>query len=70
MVGNQYKSYPSKEKGLNALETLLKAYVKDYRYDLKAIRYEYCGPHCGDKDYQTFKQIYYEELEKQNEQSR
>lgn len=64
MVGSEYKSYPSKEHGLKALEKLLMAYVKDYRYNLKDIRNEYCGSHCGEEDYLTFKQIFNEEMEK------
>lgn len=62
MVGNEYKAYPTKEQGLQALETLLQSYVDEFGYDLKAIRNRYCGNHCPEQDLITFTQIYMEEL--------
>ena len=62
MVGDEYKAYPTKEQGLQALETLLQSYVDEFGYDLKAIRNRYCGNHCGIEDLETFTQIYMEEL--------
>lgn len=49
---------------MRALETLLAKYVERYSYDLKAIRNEYCGTHCGTQDLIEFEKIYKEELYK------
>lgn len=59
--GVVYCSYDSEQDGMKALASLLERYVDKYGYDFKAIRYEYCGSHCGDVDLQTFKTIYHEE---------
>ena len=62
--GSEYCRYQNKEQGYNALETLLKKYVEKYGYDLKSIRKEYCGDHCGTKDLEEFEKIFEEELKK------
>lgn len=63
---NEYKSYPSKKQGLQALETLLKGYVDLYGYDIKKIRSIYCPTTekgC-EGDYEKFIEIYEGELKK------
>lgn len=59
---NDYCSYESEEEGLQALESLLESYVRDFGYDFKAIRNKY-NPGDG-QDYERFMVIYYEELNK------
>lgn len=60
--GNEYCSYQTKEQGYKALETLINQYIKKHGFDLSAIRYEYCGSHCGIEDLIEFEKIYQEEL--------
>lgn len=60
--GNEYCSYQTKEQGYKALETLINQYIDKYGFDLKAIRKEYCGSHCGEEDLIEFQKIYEEEL--------
>lgn len=48
---------------MKALESLLREYVKEFRYDFDAIRTKYCGNHCGQEDTDKFIQIYKEEME-------
>lgn len=59
--GNDYCRYKNKEHGYNELKELLLRYRKKYGFDLEAIRYEYCGSHCGEKDLQVFTEIFNEE---------
>lgn len=60
--GGGYCSYQTQEQGYNALKTLLERYVEKYGYDLKSIREEYCGDHCGSEDLIEFTKIYKEEI--------
>lgn len=64
--GVEYCSYSSKSEGMVSLAQLLERYVDKYGYDLEAIRYEYCGSHCGDGDLQTFTEIFNQEKERRN----
>jgi hypothetical protein len=64
--GNVYCVYDTKENGLQALKTLLERYIIEFGYDIKSIRNKYCPIYdkgCID-DYENFKEIYNEELEK------
>ena len=49
---------------MDALKSKLTDYVNEFGYDLKAIRYKYCGSHCGDTDLQSFTRIFNQELKK------
>lgn len=45
-------------------EDKLRDYVDEFGYDLKSIRYKYCGAHCGQKDLDSFTRLYNQELKK------
>lgn len=60
--GSRYCSYTSKEQGVNDLKSILKGYVERHGFNLKNIRNEYCGSHCGGSDLKEFNTIFMEEL--------
>lgn len=63
-----YRVYENKEAGIEDLRKELEAYVRDYGYDLKAIRAEYCGKTCDlDTDLKEITAIYNEEMSRDYE---
>jgi len=63
-TNGEWHKYDRQEDGLEAMSNLLATYVNELGYNFKAIRYKYCGAHCGDVDYNSFMRIYNEEINK------